>query len=379
MGNSIIIREEDPQMAKVYFSSFRCNSRENIFSKTRKLLQNAGLENVVGKDELVAIKTHFGEYGNLAYVPAQVLKVVADNVRQQGAKPFITDSNTLYRGSRSNAADHLDNAHLNGFLPSIAGAPVIIADGLKGNDYKTITSGSRHFKEIKIASAIYDADSVIVVSHVKGHELYGLGGALKNVAMGCAPRSGKQMLHSDMHPRVDESKCTSCGMCIRRCPADAISFNQDRKAFIDESLCISCGECTVICACDAIPVIWTTDHKPLHERTAEYVKGIMETKPGKWIFINYIMDVSPQCDCYYWNDMPIVPNIGILAARDPVAVDLASAELINNAVPLPGSKIFDKAPGKDNLMKLYDLPWKYLLEYAREIGIGETEYELESV
>jgi len=366
-------------MSKVYFSDFRCNSRNTVLSKTVKLLAKSGLSGMVKGGDLVALKTHFGEYGNIAFIPAQVLKVIADEVKKTGAKPFITDTNTLYRGSRSNAVDHLENAHMNGFLPPVAGAPVVIADGLRGNDYAVVPCASRHFKEVKIASAIHDADAVVVVSHVKGHELYGFGGALKNMAMGCAPRSGKQVLHSDMKPAVIEEKCVSCGMCVKRCPVDAIAFNPAGKAFIDESLCVSCGECTVICPCEAIPVLWKTDHRPLHERTVDYVKAVMETKPGKWIFINYIMNVSPQCDCYYWNDTPIVPDIGILTSEDPVAIDAASADLVNRAPALPGSKIGDVEPGRDNLMKLYDIPWSYQLEYAEKTGLGAGAYDLETV
>ena len=363
-------------MSTVYFADFRCSSRENIFSKTKKLFIKAGFGERIEKKDFVAIKTHFGEYGNLAFVPAPVIRTLADLVRERGGRPFITDTNTLYRGSRSNAVDHLENAVRNGFLMETAGAPVIIADGLKGDDYASVAVESKHFREIKIASAIHGADAVLVVSHVKGHELYGFGGAIKNVAMGCAPPSGKQMLHSDMKPKVLVEKCTSCGMCIKRCPADAIRFDENKKANIDPDACISCGECTVICAYEAIPVIWTTDHRPLHERTAEYVKGVVDTKPGKWMYINYVMNVSPQCDCYYWNDAPIVPNIGILASTDPVAIDRASADLVNRAAPRPGSKIAGRDESKDNLRALYDLPWDYQLEYARRIGLGDDAYDL---
>jgi len=363
-------------MSRVFFTDFKTNSQDNIYSKTKKLFQATEFSGKIRKKDLVAIKTHFGEYGNLAFIPPPVFKILSDVVRGLDAKPFITDSNTLYRGSRSNAVDHLVNAVQNGFLPETAGAPVIIADGLRGKNFETVAVNFKHYKDIKIASAIYDADAVIVVSHVKGHELYGFGGAIKNLSMGCAPPAGKQTIHSDMKPRVKEAICTACGACIRRCPADAIAFNSRKKAEINQEKCISCGECTVICPYDAIPVIWKTDHKPLHERTAEYAAGVVNTKPGKWVYLNFIMNVSPQCDCYFWTDIPIVPNIGILASTDPVAIDRASADLINREKPLPGSKIYEKDAGKDNLLALYDVEWSYLLEYAHTIGLGENAYEL---
>ncbi|TAL39111.1 MAG: DUF362 domain-containing protein [Spirochaetes bacterium] len=363
-------------MSMVYFADFRCNSKDNVFSKVRKLFLKAGFGACLQEKDFVAIKTHFGEYGNLAFIPAPVLKTIVEMVTGAGGRPFLTDSNTLYRGSRSNALDHLRNAAMNGFLLETAGAPVIIADGLRGNDFRTVPAKGKYFKDIKIASAIHDADAVVVVSHVKGHELYGFGGAIKNLAMGCAPPAGKQMLHSDMKPKVKEALCTACNACVRRCPSDAIIINARKKAEINQDACISCGECTVICPNEAVPVLWKTDFKPLHERSGEYVKAMIDTKPGKWMFFNFIMNVSPQCDCYYWNDTPVVPNLGILASTDPVAIDMASADLINRAAPMPGSKIAGKDPSKDNLQALYDIDWKYQLQYAEKIGMGTCGYEI---
>lgn len=363
-------------MSIVYFADFRCNSKDNVFSKVKKLFLKAGFGAAIQEKDFVAIKTHFGEYGNLAFVPAPVIKTIVDLAAGAGGRPFITDSNTLYRGSRSNAVDHIRNAVQNGFVMETVGAPVIIADGLKGKDFRSVPINGKYYRDIKIAAAIYDADAVVVVSHVKGHELYGFGGAIKNLAMGCAPPAGKQMLHSDMKPKVKESICTACGACIKRCPADAIALNSRKKAEINQDMCISCGECTVICPYEAIPVLWKTDFKPLHERTGEYVKAMLDTKPGKWMFYNFIMNVSPQCDCYYWNDAPVVPNIGILASTDPVAIDMASVELINRASPLPGSKIADKDPSLDNMRALYDIDWEYQLRYAEQLGMGECRYEL---
>jgi len=366
-------------MSTVYFTDFHTGSGGNLAAKLRRLFAAGDFAQAIAKNDLVAVKTHFGEYGNVAFVPPPVIRVFVDIALGLGARPFVTDSNTLYRGSRSNAVDHLKNAFMNGFGPESAGAPVIIADGLRGNDYKVIPFAGKHYRELKISSAIYDAHSAIVVSHVKGHELYGFGGALKNIAMGCVPPSGKQTIHSEFKPRVKEEGCTACGHCIRRCPADAIAYNARKKAEIDQEKCIGCGECTVVCPEGTIPVVWKTSAGPLHERTAEYVKGILDTKPGRWVFFNFLMNVSPDCDCFPWNDAPIVPNIGILASTDPVAIDRASADLVNRAVPLPGSRITAGEKSGDNISRIAGGGWERLLELCEEHGIGENRYVIEEI
>lgn len=363
-------------MAKVYFIDMHMSSRENISSKIKKLFYKLEVNSIINEKDFVAIKTHFGEYGNIAYLPPAIIRAFVDCVKDLKANPFITDANTLYRGSRSNAIDHLKNAEMNGFSIFSCGAPVIIADGLRGNDFKEIPASGKWYSSVKVASAIHDADSMIVVSHVKGHELYGFGGAIKNIAMGCAPPSMKQSLHSDLKPRVKQALCTSCGACIKRCPAFAISFDENKKAFIDSNKCFGCGECTVICIYNAIPVVWKTDATALFERTAEYVNAFMKLKKNKVAFFNFIMNVSPECDCCYWNDMPIVPNIGILASTDPIAIDRASVDLINKAIPLPGSRIAGKDASKDNITALYPVQWQYLFTYAASLGAGDEKYEL---
>ena len=363
-------------MANVYFIDLRMSSRENIVSKIKKLFYKMEVASIINEKDFVAIKTHFGEYGNTAFLPPVVIKAFVDCVKNVKANPFVTDTNTLYRGSRSNAIDHLKNAEMNGFSQVSCGAPIIIADGLKGNDFREIPANGKWYTNIKVASALCDADAMIAVSHVKGHELYGFGGAMKNIAMGCAPPAMKQSLHSDLKPKVKQVMCTSCGACIKRCPAFAISFDSNKKAVIDSNKCIGCGECTVICIYNAIPIVWKTDDKALYERTAEYVKAFMNFKKNKVAFFNFILNVSPECDCCYWNDTPIVPNIGIVASFDSVAVDKASVDLINKAIPLPDSKIAGKDASMDNITALYPVQWKYLFEYASSIGAGESQYEL---
>ncbi len=366
-------------MSTVYFTDFRTGSKGNIATKIRKMFETGGFSKAIAKDEYVAVKTHFGELGNVAFIPAPVIRIFVDIINGLGAKPFITDTNTLYRGCRSNAVDHLKNAMLHGFGMECAGAPVIIADGLMGNDYKTIPFDGNHYKELKIASAIYNAHVAVVVSHVKGHELYGFGGALKNIAMGCVPPSGKQTIHSEFKPRVKESECRACGKCIAKCPVDAIAYNANKKAQINQNICSGCGECVVVCPYAAIPVVWKTSHKPLHERTAEYVKGILDTKPGKWIFFNFIMNVSPDCDCFPWNDAPVVPNIGIAASFDPVALDRACTDMVNRAEILPGSRLYTSKGECNVIDKIGGQGWQSLFECCEKIGAGERAYELVEV
>ena len=366
-------------MSDVYFVDMKMSSQDNMASKIRKLFLKAGYHEKIADKDFVAIKTHFGEYGNLAFLPPPLLKVFVSLASECGGKPFVTDTNTLYRGHRSNAIDHLENAELNGFNRFSLGAPVIIADGIRGNDFVEVPASGKHYSSIRVASAIQEADAMMVVSHVKGHELYGFGGAIKNVAMGCAPPSGKQSLHSEVKPKVKQAKCESCGMCIKRCPVDAIAFNDEKKAFIDSNICIGCGECTVICPYGAIPVRWKTDKGALQERTIEYVKGVCDQKKDKIMYFNFIMNVTPECDCVYWNDMPIVADIGILASMDPVAIDRASVDLVNNSRPLEGSRIADKDPAVDHIRAMFPIDWEYMFEYGEKMGLGKNSYNMISL
>jgi hypothetical protein len=370
------IRTQGGRMSTVYFTDFRSGSKGNVATKIRRMFERGEFSKAIEKNDFVALKTHFGELGNFAFIPAPILRIFVDIASDLGGKPFVTDSNTLYRGSRSNAVDHLKNASLHGFTMECVGAPVVIADGIRGNDYRTVPYNGKQYRELKISSAIHDANAVIVVSHVKGHELYGFGGALKNIAMGCVPPSGKQTIHSEFKPRVKEADCKACGKCIAKCPVDAIAYNANKKANINQNICIGCGECVVVCPYGAIPVVWKTSHKPLHERTAEYVKGILDTKPGKWIFFNFIMNVSPDCDCFPWNDAPVVSNIGIAASFDPVALDRACADLVNRSEILPGSRLFT-AHGECNVIhKIGGEGWEYLFQCCEKEGVGESAYEL---
>lgn len=364
--------------SEVLFTDMSTKRRRNLLDKTREIFNRAGLGEVIDKGDMVAVKVHFGETGNIAFLPPPLVRVVVEEIKKRGGKPFVTDANTLYSGTRRNAIDHLETAFKNGFTYETVGAPIIIADGLKGQDYTTVEINGDRLKEVKISSAVHYADCLIVMSHVKGHDVFGFGGALKNTGMGCGAPAGKQVMHSDMKPKVKEEKCAGCKICVDRCPASAISLLETKKAVIDSELCIGCGECVAFCPQKAIPINWKTDDASVQERTAEYAWGVIKHKMGKCGFINFVMNVSPGCDCLPWNDTPIVPNQGILASKDPVAIDQASVDLINDA-PLIGNSVLaagGKGRVKDKIRAISNKPWHYILDHGEKLGMGTRKYML---
>ncbi len=365
--------------SKVYFTDMTTDSRRNLLDKTRQLAEKAGLCDLIEEKDLVAIKVHFGELGNIAYLPPPVIRVIVEMVKEKGGKPFLTDANTLYGGKRHNAVDHIETALKNGFAYETVGAPIIIADGLKGADYTNVAVNGKHFESVKVSSAINYADALIAISHVKGHELFGFGGALKNLGMGCGSPAGKQIMHSDLIPKVKEEKCITCGVCIERCPENAIARLENNKAKINEELCISCGECVAFCPSRAIPINWKTDEAVIQEKTAEYAWGVVKKKKGKISFINFIMNVTPDCDCVSWNDLPIVPDLGILASTDPVAIDQASLDLVNMAPVINNSVLGEQKDLGDKFKAVHDKNTSYILDYGEKLGLGKRKYELESL
>ena len=322
----------------------------------------------IKENSLVAFKIHFGEMGNTAYLKPDRVKPLIDKVISLKALPFLTDANTLYKGARGDAVNHLMTAHKHGYdIPNLK-LPVIIADGLTGKDYFKVKVDQKHFKEVKIASAAYNAENMVVLTHFKGHELMGFGGSLKNVGMGLGARSGKQEMHADIKPEVIREKCTGCGNCVKWCPTDAIKL-VDRKAIIDLKLCIGCGECVASCDFGAIAIDWGSDPQKAQEKMVEYFYGVWKDKKDRMVFFNFLTDISPNCDCYGFNAPPITPDIGLLASRDPVAIDQASVDMVNLA-----------SGSKDKFREIYpDIDWATQLSYAETLGIGRREYELTEI
>ncbi|MGI6283368.1 DUF362 domain-containing protein [Caproicibacterium lactatifermentans] len=364
------------EKSKVYFTDMRVTLRENLPQKLHRLLKTAGIGNIDFEKRFAAVKIHFGEPGNLAFLRPNYAKVVADTVRELGGKPFLTDCNTLYVGGRKNALDHLDSANENGFSPMTTGCQLIIADGLKGTDEELVpVEGGEYVKEAKIGRAVMDADVVISLSHFKVHEATGIGGALKNIGMGCGSRAGKMEMHSSGKPHVDQSLCVGCGSCQRNCAHSAITI-ADRKASIDHSKCVGCGRCIGACPRDAVLPASDESNDILNKKIVEYSWAVLHNRPQ--FHISLVVDVSPNCDCHAENDLPIVPNVGMFASFDPVALDLACARAVNSQPVIPGSLLdqSDRSCG-DYFTALHPTTnWKVMIQHGVKMGLGSSDYEL---
>ena len=362
----------------VYFTDLRAKPGDGLLEKLERLLTKAGMGEMDFAGKYVAIKIHFGEPGNLAYLRPNYAKVVVDYVKARGGKPFLTDCNTLYIGGRKNALDHLESAYVNGYNPFTVGCHLLIADGLKGTDEAYVpVAGGEYVKEAKIGRAIMDADIVISLSHFKGHEMTGFGGALKNLGMGCGSRAGKMEMHSAGKPYADRSLCIGCGACQRICAHDAPVMT-DRKITIDHSRCVGCGRCIGICPRDAIRPAQDESCDILNRKIAEYAKAVVDGRPH--FHISLVMDVSPNCDCHGENDVPLVPDVGMFASADPVALDVACADAVNAQPILPGCAIDDHEDQPDHFHHMHPITdWHSCVEHAEKLGIGTQAYTLYTV
>ncbi|WP_444321873.1 DUF362 domain-containing protein, partial [Megasphaera sp.] len=353
----------------------------NNLQKLQKLCKKAGIENINFEGKFVAIKMHFGELGCLASLRPQYVKAVADLVKELGGRPFLTDCNTLYPGSRKHALEHMDCANLNGYNTVTTGCQIIIGDGLRGTDEVEVpVKNGEYVENAKIGRAIMDADVFISLAHFKGHEMTGFGGAIKNIGMGCGSRAGKMEQHSSGKPKVDESKCKNCHRCAQECGSDAITY-EDNVAHIHEDLCKGCGRCIGACAFDAIQTVEWDANEKLDRKMAEYAQAVCQDRPC--FHINLVMDISPNCDCHAENDAPILPDIGMFASFDPVALDQACADACMKAAPMPNSQLSDNLAKPDwqhhhdhFLDSNPNVDWKTTLEHAEKIGLGTREYEL---
>lgn len=369
--------------SKVYFTNLRTTPSSNLLDKMERLVKRAGIANIDFKNQFVAIKIHFGEPGNLAYIRPNYAARLVSLLRELGAKPFLTDCNTLYSGRRSNAVDHLQSAMENGFNPMSAGCNVIIADGVKGTDYREIEIDGQYCKAPKIGAAIADADIIISMNHFKGHEQAGFGGALKNLGMGCASVGGKLELHCASQPRIDTEACKGCNICVKHRAHDAIHLNNNRKAEIDYERCVGCGQCVALCQYDGAVMGEGDTSERLNYKIDEYTKAVLADKPH--FHVSFIMNVSPECDCWNHNDAAIIPDLGIAASFDPVALDKACADMVINAPIIGGNKLAETHPhehleGEDKFHLIHpDTNWQAGLRYAEEIGLGSQAYELITV
>jgi len=366
--------------SEVYLTDLRARPRRSLVDKLVSLLVRSGFDDIDMKKKFVAIKLHFGEPGNLAFIRPNFAARVASMVTEAGGKPFLTDTCSLYTGRRSNAVDHLCAAAENGFNRLTVGCDVVIADGLKGTEYREIEIDQKNCRVARIGAAIADADALVNLAHFKGHELTGVGGAIKNLGMGCGSRGGKLVMHSSSKPVMETALCFSCGICVNSCPQQAISFDDDKKASIDLDACIGCGQCIAMCQYGAAKAVFDESAEVAAQKIAEYALAVVRDRPC--LHACFITDVAPFCDCWSYNDMAIVSDIGIAASLDPVALDRACTDLVNDAPVNPGCMLDGRGlePGDDKFGSIHpSTSWRAGLEYAEGIGLGTQSYRLVSV
>ena len=366
------------EQAKVYFTDFRMREGQNHETKLRKLMKAAGMDQIDFQGKYVAIKIHFGELGNLAFLRPNFARYVADYVKELGGYPFLTDCNTLYVGGRKHALELLESAYTNGYNPFTLGCHILIADGLKGTDEIYVpVEGGTYVKEAKIGRAVMDADIVISLNHFKGHECTGFGGALKNLGMGSGSRAGKMEMHSAGKPIVDHDLCVGCGACVKIC-AHGAPVITDKRCTIDHSRCAGCGRCIGVCPKDAILPAQDETFENLNGKIAEYAKAVVDGRPS--FHINIVNQVSPNCDCHPENDAAIVPDVSMFASFDPVAIDMACADAVNRQPVNPMSILAQRAGVADRFDGTHPTTnWRSGPAHAEKIGLGARDYELVTV
>jgi uncharacterized protein len=363
--------------SKVYFTDLRASFKTNLLSKLTMLLESVDLKRIIRRRSLVAIKLHFGEMGNLAFIRPNFIRRIVDYTKEFGASPFLTDANTLYAGTRGNSVSHLNTAIENGFAYAVVNAPIIIADGIRGASSEEVKIEKEIFKTAFIGKEIYEADVLISVAHFKGHEVSGFGGTIKNLGMGCASRKGKLQQHSGLSPKVNRKICVGCGDCAEHCSQEAISI-EDKKALIDQQKCVGCGECIIVCPNKAMDVRWSSDTSLFQKKMVEYAFAALAGKNGRSAFLNFLIQISPDCDCVPFNDAPIVRDIGIMASIDPVAIDQASIDMVNRQATLDNSCLsIRNGAGDDKFRGIHpEIDWSIQLDYAEEIGLGSRDYDI---
>jgi uncharacterized Fe-S center protein len=354
--------------SKVYFISVsELDYPETIESKFRHLLDDTGLFEDIKINQSACLKMHFGEEGNNGFVKPRYLRIICDKLKQKHAQPFLSDTNTLYRGLRTNSKDHLKLAHAHGFTPAEMGAEVIIPDDNLEENCTDLDIGLKYVKSAQVASIFVNSDALIGIAHFKGHLMTGFGGALKNIGMGCATRKGKLQQHSSVAPVIYVSNCTGCGACVKVCPTQAITLD-NKKASLDKIKCIGCASCIAACNFNAIDVPWDSGADTIQEKMIEYAYAVLRKQEGKCVFINFCLKITKECDCLAQDDPRVVPDIGILASRDPVSLDKASLDMVQQ---MAGKDIFKELhPKRDGLKQL---------KYAAKLGLGNLDYDLVTV
>ncbi len=377
--------------SKVYFADPTAHARRSLLSKLSDLFDASGGPEIFQPGERVCVKVHFGEEGNTTYLDPAFARLLVGRLKSLGAEPFLTDSNTLYRGRRHTTKDHFITARNHGFTEENIGAPIIIAD-----EFVELEGAAIGSKPVRVARLARHADSLLVITHVTGHVAFGYAGALKNVSMGLASPAGKQIMHSDLKPEVKEEKCIACGTCREYCPVNAISQEGDVKAKINPLICIGCGECIAVCPEGAIPPLWKTETALLAGKAAAYARAVLAGKEEKVLYLNFLIGITPDCDCCDWSEPAFVPDQGIVASLDIVAADQASVDLIRKAPLIPGSTAVKKRirvsrkkiPSsvqsqftclprvRDTFKTLFGVEVEPFLEAAEDAGLGSRAYRM---
>lgn len=336
-----------------------------ISDKLGIMLDKTGILNFIKKDDFTGVKIHFGEEGNTGHIKSIYLKGLVSRLASITRNAFFTDSNVLYKQSkRTNAVDHLKLAYAHGYGYEDIGLPVLIADGLQGKSFAEIEINKKRFSSVKLSVDIANCDSMLALTHITGHIMTGFAGAIKNLGMGCASRRGKFEQHCGVVPNFDSNLCVGCGMCVRDCPAGCIEL-VNKKARVNEAKCIGCGECIVTCRTDAISTKWSETLENLQEKMVEYAFGVVKAVNGRIGYINFLTDITSDCDCLAKDEPRITRDIGILASRDLVSIDKASADLVKEAA--------QKDPFKEAHP---DIDWAVQIKYAASLGLGDLDYRL---
>lgn len=336
---------------------------EFLCDRLRNLIQAENLLGFIADRDVTAVKTHFGESQKQGYARPLYLKMLGENIKSLGGFPFLTETSTLYKGNRSDAIRHIAHANSQGFDYISTGMPIIMADGLFGDDEYVAPIKGKAYTAVHIAALFAKCNALVMVSHFTGHLAAGFGATLKNLGMGCASRKGKMEQHSTAKPKIIKKECTGCGTCTRWCPQNAIALI-DGLAVINSKKCIGCGECLAMCRFDAVKFNWGATHEDLQKKVVEHAMGVCSLFPGKCLFVNVLTRISKDCDCVGHTFEKISPDIGILASRDPVALDAASLHLV------------EKRAGKTLAQLAYDIPYRFQLNYAKELEFGNQDYEL---
>lgn len=349
---------------KVYFIQAEDNEKdEALCGRLEKLVYSENLLGFVADRDVTAVKTHFGEAADLGFVRPVYIKMLGEIIKGAGGLPYLTETSTLYKGNRNNAIKHIAHAHAQGFGFAATGMPIIMADGLFGDEECDVPIDGKLYRSVHIAALFAKCNALVVLSHFTGHMGTGFGATLKNIGMGCSSRKGKMAQHSTAKPKIKKKACTGCGVCAKWCPEAAISLVEE-KAGIDREKCIGCGECLAMCRFDAVKYNWGATYEDLQKKVVEHAMGVYTLHREKSLFINIATRVSKDCDCAGGSYKKIVPDVGILVSRDPVAVDAASLDLV------------EKTAGKSLGQLAYDVPTRVQLDYARELGFGSVDYEL---